>query len=246
MYFLRRRRPVEIVAERVRSVRVSLNAPVLTANELPQGPARAAILIQRDAKDGWLVSVGVRSNRTGEVAYWSYDGALTTDTDVSVASDGAVTFSEALGFLFDDEELPHGAAAAKRWSEWLAGDRGSLAFAGDDAADGAQELVLEDLVDEDTQLALPLPSSTGDDWASEESPPPLRPRPASPRPAVAPAEAPTPGLSKFRVRPSAGGGEEGTGPARRARQPLARVQLVKRRSLEEERRLLLRKLLTVF
>ncbi len=265
MYFLRRKAPVEFSAERVHSVRVSLNAPVLAAHDLPAGPARAAILVQGDARGGWIVTVGVRSNRTGEVAYWAYDGSLTTDTDVSVAFDAAVTFSEALGFLFDDDELPHGAAAAKRWADWLSGDRRSLGLARD-AEPATQELMLEELVDEDTQLATPPSGARSNDGFEWEAQPDLlentaprrepgrtlagerRPgahagqtRERSPEPAEAPL-----GLTKFRARPPLGGAEEAAAGSQRVRQPLARVQLVKRRSPEEERRLLLRKLLTSF
>jgi hypothetical protein len=50
-------------------------------------------------------------------------------------------------------------------------------------------------------------------------------------------------LSKFRARPSTAGAAT----QRKAlRQPLARVQLVKRRSPEDERKLALRRLITSF
>jgi hypothetical protein len=120
MYFLRRLRPLEIAGERVRSLRASLNAPVISAPDLPAGPARAVIVVHREARGGMDATVGVRSVVTGEIAYWSFDGELASDADLSVAADAALTFAESLGFLFDDGAGLSGAAAEKAFRAWRA------------------------------------------------------------------------------------------------------------------------------
>jgi hypothetical protein len=226
MYFLRRLRPLEVASERVRSLRVSLNAPVITAPDLPAGPARAIVLVHHETRGGIDATVGVRSVATGEIAYWSFDGELRTDVDVSVAGDAALTFAESLGFLFE-EVASAGSAGEKAFRAWQRGD-----------ADGP---VQSARAAEPAELAL-------DDVVAEEAPQ----RAAVPRADRAPARAEPPQkagatLSKFRARD----GAAADAPAAKSRkptprQPLARVQLVKRRSPEDERKLALRRLLTSF
>jgi hypothetical protein len=247
MYFLRRLRPFEVAGERVRSLRVSLNAPVLTAPDLPAGPARAVIVVHREARGRMDATVGVRSVASGEIAYWSFDGDLESEADVSVAADAALTFAESLGFLFDEAPLGGGAAADKAFRAWSAGEESGVASPrvsrarGEGSGSGASsadppELELADLVVEE------LPAT------------PPRESPAAPAAPAAPASkaAETAGaqkktLSKFRARDAApAAGPATTARKTPARQPLARVQLVKRRSPEDERKLVIRKLLTSF
>jgi hypothetical protein len=265
MYFLRRLRPLEVAGERVRSLRVSLNAPVLSTPDLPAGPSRAVIVVHRDARGRMDATVGVRSVVSGEVAYWSFDGDLLSQADLSVAADAALTFAESLGFLFDEAPLAGGAVADKSFRGWLAGEdasagalREAQALDGDDETDALfsddpPELALEDLA--------------GDSVAEPASEPPRR-APPPPRPVAAPSAsdpskrpvavppslassvpppAPQRTLSKFRSR-GAASPSEADAAARNAplRQPLARVQLVKRRSPEDERKLVIRRLLTSF
>ena len=223
MYFLRRLRPLEVAGERVRSLRLSLNAPVLSAADLPVGPARAVIVVHRDLRGRMDATVGVRSARGGEVAYWSFDGDLLSDADLDVASDAALTFAESLGFLFD--EMPHpggGAAAEKAFTAWLEGHgngESATRHSFHDTSRDAEpsELMLEDLVVEDAAARAPRASA----------------KPPAPKT-----------LSKFRANAA----DPSAQPARKVplRRPLARVQLVKRRSPEEERKLLIRKLVTSF
>jgi hypothetical protein len=237
MYFLRRLRPLEVSGARVRSLRASLNAPVLSTPDLPVGTARALIIVHREARGGWDATVAVRSERGGEIAYWSLDGELTTDTDLDVASDAALTFAESLGFLFDDGALGAGDEAEKLWRAWQSGRSPALAA----AATGEEEfpeLELTDLAHEEAAapVAQPNPKPSAAPAAApatpDAAPPPLKP--------AAPGAK---SLSKFRGRDSAPA-QKGAKPA--ARQPLARLQLVKRRSPEDERKQLLRRLLTSF
>ncbi len=260
MYFLRRLRPLEVAGERVRSLRLSLNAPVLSASDLPVGPARAAIVVHRDPRGRMDVTVGARSLRGGEVAYWSFDGDLESEDDLDVASDAALTFAESLGFLFDEAPLGGGAAAEKAFRAWLGGDdpgATSLATRGgrDASFDGAgldADLLLDDAILEEPAPARPEPRAPAAAPPPIAPPPPVAPPAAKPSPPALPRSGMT--LSKFRARDAepdaapAAPAAPAARPARKVplRQPLARVQLVKRRSPEEERKLLLRRLLTSF
>ena len=192
MYFLRRLRPLEVAGARVRSLRLSLNAPVLSAADLPIGPARALIVVHRDARGRMDATVGVRSQRGGELAYWSFDGELASDVDLDVASDAALTFAESLGFLFDEAPQPGGAAAEKVFLAWLEGQ--SLGEASDVGGQGTftarptaalrndagSELILDELAIEDAPPSAPvsteLPASQPSTRrAPAPSPPPRRP-----------------------------------------------------------------------
>jgi hypothetical protein len=244
MYFLRRLRPLEVSGERVRSLRLSLNTPVLSTPDLPSGPSRAMILVHREARGGMDTTVGVRSVGSGDVAYWSFDGELVSDADLSVAADAALTFAESLGFLFEEAPIAGGARAEKAFRSWLEGespptpavresDPSPRASASDAASAEPPELALEDLV-----VA---------DGATLDSPSPLAGAPPAAA-AHAPKPPPGPKLSKFRSHAAASEAKAAAPGARKRqlRQPLARVQLVKRRSPEDERKLVLRKLLTSF
>ncbi len=281
MYFLRRLRPLEVDGERVRSLRFSLNAPVLSTPDLPVGPARAVIVVHQEARGRMDATVGVRSQRSGELAYWSFDGDLSSADDLDVAADAALSFAESLGFLFEDEVLGSGGGASKAWLTWIGGDLRAEAneqLAGERAAPAParsllgrtaeRELQLEELMLEELLLegpaAAPLPRAAMTVSlapAPQAAPrvvrapsfaPPslatLKPAPAAPSPEPpAPAPQALARLSKFRAASAAAIGAPSTAkPKTPARQPLARVQLVKRRSPEEERKLLLRKLLTSF
>jgi hypothetical protein len=246
MFFLRRLRPLEVSGERVHALRVSLNTPVLATPDLPAAPGRAVIVVHRDARGQMDATVGVRSQQSGEIAYWSFDGELASEDDLSVAADAALNFAESLGFLFDDNALD-GTDAAKAWRSWFSGEKPPLADVGSPFGAGGRDLLggeadlpeleLGDLLMEEAAPAAPVAAP-----ASKAAPAP---------PAAAPARRL---LSKFRARDSApAAAPPAAAPPRvpavrkgAVRQPLAKLQLVKRRSPEEERKLLLRRLLTSF
>jgi hypothetical protein len=223
MHFLRRLRPLEVMGEHIRILRVSLNTPVLSTPDLPIGPARAMVVVHREPRGRMDATIGVRSLRGSEVAYWSFDGQLSNDSDLDVAGDAALSFAESLGFLFDEAPMGPGAEAGKEFRRWLTGERDGTA-----ALRLSPEEKVDDLFDASEPFDLPL-----EELLAEEEP-------TSPQ--TAQISPPAPPLSKFRAR--------GEAPPPRApgaaKQPLARVQLVKRRSPEEERKRLLRKLLTSF
>ena len=85
----------------------SLNAPVLNIDVLPVGPARAAIVLHAERRaDGSRrpqLSVGLRSLETGRVAVYQYQGDVRKLRSAARALDVALSFAEAMGFLFDDD-----------------------------------------------------------------------------------------------------------------------------------------------
>jgi hypothetical protein len=246
MYFLRRLRPLEVSGERVRALRVSLNTPMLSAPDLPAAPGRAVIVVHRDARGQMDATVGVRSHHSGEIAYWSFDGELASEDDLAVAADAALTFAESLGFLFDDGSLD-GVEAGKAWRAWFTGEAPALSREAAQVGAGRDELLGS--AAEMPELELGELIGAVDAQLAPAGEPKAAPTPAP----VFPAKRI---LSKFRTReavPTAPRPASSLAPAQAAvarkapiRQPLARLQLVKRRSPEEERKLLLRRLLTSF
>jgi hypothetical protein len=123
MYFSRQT-PPERAARTLRGLHVSLNTPVVAIEDLPVGPARAAIAIQ-DADEGRTsLLLVLRSQRTGQLACFAPDETLESHASAQVALDGALSFAESMGFLFDDDAvLELGAEgprkAAGSWNQLL-------------------------------------------------------------------------------------------------------------------------------
>ena len=245
--FMPSQAPPELTPARLRGLRFSLNAPVVTTEVIPAGPARGALLVHRDARGHLGVALCVRSLRTGSVVLYRSDERLDGDGELSVGIDAALSFGESLGFLFDDDELEKGLArpvALARWQEFLgalAEGEASTPEADEpivlDRVDRIRaipveephELVLDDLADPDAQ-GLAREQYFGENELRRE-------------PAVAGADLPSPArsatreaapeartrgdlpLTKFRELHGAEPAPAGAGP-RGAR--LARVRLVKR------------------
>jgi hypothetical protein len=122
MYFSRQQ-PPERGARALRALHVSLNAPVVAIEDLPVGPARAAIALQDAPEGGASLLLALRSQRTGQLACFAPDEPL-TDATAQIALDGALSFAESMGFLFDGDAIPELGAdgpreAAKSWNELL-------------------------------------------------------------------------------------------------------------------------------
>ncbi len=113
MFFPRRTEPLQLREEGLQGLRLSLNTPVVSTQDLPVGPARAAIVVHQEPDGRPNVTVGVRSLRGGEVVLYSYDGDLRQESSVAVGTDAALSFGESMGFLFDDDELQAGGAEAR-------------------------------------------------------------------------------------------------------------------------------------
>lgn len=87
-----------------RLVRLSLNAPVVALEDLPTGPARAALWVS-DAAGRPRVRVVVRCEHVADSLVFGPDeGSAATESE-SLLVEGAISFLEAMGFLLDDDAL---------------------------------------------------------------------------------------------------------------------------------------------
>jgi hypothetical protein len=262
MFFLRRTRPLELTAGRMRALRLSLNTPVVATQELPVGPARAAIAIHAEPRGGLGITVGVRSLAGGSVVLYGFEGAVTAGV-VNEVMDAALSFAEGMGFLFDDELVGNDPASQEkalvRWREALGSGEGTFPDAGLEAE---PEPVLElfdleggDLTDPPVPAPLPptpqeplrlAASPLASPEAAERAPDEPAFEPAVELPATLP-------LTKFRLRadrtPEPKELDESPAPKAPAKRPLGRLRLERRRSnklVQDARRSWLLRLLTSF
>jgi hypothetical protein len=176
--FFPRSTPLSLTRDHIRGLRLSLNTPVVATEELPIGPARAAILVHDDADGGPQVTIGIRALRAGRTALYAFEGDLREASSFAVAVDAALSFAESMGFLFDEDELGGGGAAARvrclgLWRELL-GEDGAGAVAPEPAEPGpAEELLLEELAEDGAAQApgalsdgVALPYADTSDFAS--------------------------------------------------------------------------------
>ena len=247
MYFLPRRRPLELTAQRVRALRPSLNTPVVSAAELPVGPACAAILVHVEPGHGLQISVGVRTLACGSVAIYSFDGPLSGSV-VGVALDAALSFAESMGFLFDDDIAGNDAGsrekAVARWQEMIGDGVPSTAQSPSRESDALFEPDAGELTDPPAEEEMS--SAAGSDRSSFDLPDAPAPLDAELREAAA-TEIP---LTKFRgaleTDSAATSGSGSRAPRKRA---LGRMRLVKLRPgepVQDGRRAWLLRLLTSF
>ncbi len=248
MFFPRQSPPV-VAESKLLSLRVSLNTPILATEQLAPGPAEAAILVLIGADGAPSVTVSVRSVKGGGLAFYVFEGPLEGEADLETALDGALSFGESMGFLFDDDALGQGDATSQRmvtrWME-LIGETVGSAPAGQGTARASEagatspavsqpELVLDRPVEPEPAPAVKAPPPAG--------PPPLtkfRRTLATPgaekRAAARPAAAPERATESARRRPAseraAADGDSVLvtphGPA------VGRVQLVKQRRDEAQ------------
>jgi hypothetical protein len=123
MYFSRRPAP-ERGARALRALHLSLNTPVIAIEDLAVGPARAAISVELGPRGHVSLLLALRSQRSGQLACFAPDEDLAGESGVQIALDGALSFAESMGFLFDDEATQHLGAdgpreAARTWNELL-------------------------------------------------------------------------------------------------------------------------------
>jgi hypothetical protein len=122
----------------------SLNTPVLNIEQLPVGPARAAILLFEGEYGEVYLAVGLRSLETNEVMAFSYQGDPHEFSSTSSAVGTALSFAEGMGFLFEDDLIAQEGAegrrlAAQTWESLVRESQAELAL--DEAAAGAYEEV---------------------------------------------------------------------------------------------------------
>lgn len=84
---------------------ISLNTPVLNIDELPVGPARAALVLFDSGCGSLGLAVGVRSIETRQVAVFSYRATPDMQPGSARAIEDATRFAERMGFLFDDDVI---------------------------------------------------------------------------------------------------------------------------------------------
>lgn len=113
---------------------VSLNAPVVYGDDLPPGPARAAIVTYAEDYGDFGMAVGMRALEDGSVAVYRYREPIVDAAGIASALDAALIFAEGLGFLFDDDMIDENSRTGRRealehWNR-LMGDGEVFAAAG--------------------------------------------------------------------------------------------------------------------
>ncbi len=232
--FVRRSEPVALTEEGLDGLCPSLNRPVVDAGGMPVGPARAIIALHRDLSGQRLLLVAVRSEDSGSVTTFEFDGEL--NTAPHLALDAGLTFAEGMGFLFDEDMLIAGGPDGRRralesWCE----------LTGDDLPEPIDLAIFDlpgvEIPPEDGALQLEDLVDSIEDDLSEELLLPGEPLPDS---AV---------LSKFRVKPVAPGLDPNIAtpnPEDSAPAQLGRIQLQKRKPVEAAEPPLLARLLARF
>jgi hypothetical protein len=170
--FLPRATPLELTPERLLGLRVSLNTPVVSTEDVPPGPARAALAVHEDGAGRATVTLAVRSVDSQGVVFYGLEEDLPREAMLSVGVDAALSFGESLGFLFDDDALEAGGRGARdrAFALWCsvvgAAPAGSVRLAPPPAE--PEELLLEDLVEEAAPAAPALTKFRGQ--AGRETP----------------------------------------------------------------------------
>jgi hypothetical protein len=125
--------PAPVRRRELRCLRVSLNTPVVAIDDLPVGPAAAAVAVHA-APGGPQLTLALRSVRTGQVVLYAPDEEWQPGAELAL--DAALSFAEGLGFLFDEDAVAAGGDArdaARRWDEFVSN---GLA--------GAEEILLDE------------------------------------------------------------------------------------------------------
>jgi hypothetical protein len=259
MFFLQRRTPLDLAPDRILGLRLSLNTPVMAGSDLPPGPGRAAIVVHEEPDGSPNVTIGVRSLKTGDVVFYSYSGDLREESSVAVGADAALSFSESMGFLFDEDEVQPGReeSRAMAFGLWVELMGGTVALGGEapplqraapggDVPERGGLLELDQVLEPEPEAGAAPPGAC----LELEDALALDPEPAEARQAPAAAPNAPPALTKFRAGGRAPSSEEDPAPARSGRAALGRLQLVKKRSApkpgSEERRSWMVRLFSAF
>ena len=141
-----RQDPPDPTRSALRALRPSLNTPVLAVEELPPGPASAALACLAGA-GGPRISLALRSLRSGEVVFFGPEEGLGEWHGPELALDAALSFAESMGFLFDDDRLGDDPDAAQRLWRGLLEAAGRVPLAASPPAPAALEPELEWLDD---------------------------------------------------------------------------------------------------
>ncbi|MEN8182052.1 MAG: hypothetical protein ABFS46_05910, partial [Myxococcota bacterium] len=99
------RETLDLRPERLLGLRVSLNTPVVSTEEVPTGPARAALAAHEDAEGRLSITLAVRPIQAGHAIFYALEEEIGAEGGLEVGIDAALTFGESLGFLFDEDAL---------------------------------------------------------------------------------------------------------------------------------------------
>lgn len=227
--FLPRETPLELGPEQLMGLRLSLNTPVVSTEEVPMGPARAALAVHRDPGGVPTITLAVRPIQARHAVFYGLNEDLRGEARLAMGVDAALSFGESLGFLFDDDELAGGSGEPSTevfalWSSIVGDDELSKVM---EITDEARHGTLDesDLLETDLGEELLLEELAFEGESMDEEPeltdePPMAAR-------AAPAAQ---SLTKFRALAAAPPEPEALPEAeeRPRRALLARVRLVKR------------------
>jgi hypothetical protein len=204
---------------------------VVSTEEIPIGPARAALAVHRDPGGVPTITLAVRPIQASHAVFYGLEEELRGEAGLAMGVDAALCFGESLGFLFVASGDVEAGGVFSLWSSIIGDDELSKVMQvtrsepravaapvldTDLETDLGEELLLEELALED----MPEGELLAEDLAPE---PPARTE-----------AAPTPTLTKFRALadPSPEPRPDSEEPPRRAL--LARVRLVKRAAKPEK------------
>jgi len=167
VFFARQEAP-DPARSALRSLRPSLNTPVVVVDDLPAGPA-TAVIASLGGPEGSRVALAIRSERSGQVVFFGPDHELLEWQGPDHALDAALSFAESMGFLFEDDRLAPAPTEARRlWEALLeAASRGRRLHVGNRSAPTAdpraespesqEELWLEEVATPEPPVARTLP-----------------------------------------------------------------------------------------
>lgn len=92
----------------------ALNTPVVNIDALEVGPARAGIMIAADESSELNLLVRVCLISSGEGVTFKFQGDPTEFRDAAAAIHAALSFSEGMGFLFEEDLLAGGGPAGRQ------------------------------------------------------------------------------------------------------------------------------------
>ena len=110
--FLRHDEPILLTEGGIVGLCVSLNRPLVELDNLPAGPARAAIALHRDDSGERALVVAIRSEASSAVIRFAFRGQL--NSEAGRAMEVGLQFAEGMGFLFDEDILAGNLPAAER------------------------------------------------------------------------------------------------------------------------------------
>ena len=104
--FFHRTDVLVLTESQLRSLRTSVNKPVVVTEELSGGPARAAIAAYSGGEQKKFgVTVVVRSLKSNQVVYYDFSEEILSEAELEIAADAAMSFCEGMGFVIGDDAL---------------------------------------------------------------------------------------------------------------------------------------------